>query len=79
MGITKLCFFIVGIPVYLKTLTARILNMPLKEMPLSKYLFFLPRSCIHCIARYVILVTVVLLPGFACLDVYRRESFIFIS
>ena len=44
MGITKLCFFIVGIPVYLKTLTARSLNMPLKEMPLSKYLFFLPRS-----------------------------------
>ena len=41
MGITKLCFFfIVGIPVYLKTLTARSLNMPLKEMPLSKYLFF---------------------------------------
>ena len=76
MGITKLCFFIVGIPVYLKTLS---LNMPLKEMPLSKYLFFLPRSCSHCIARYFILVTVVLLPGFACLDVYRRESSIFIS
>ena len=37
-------FFIVGIPVCLKTSTARCLSMPLKEMPSSKYLFFfLPR------------------------------------
>ena len=36
-------FLIVGIPVCLKTSTARCLSMPLKEMPLSKNLFFLPR------------------------------------
>ena len=37
-------FFIVDIPVCLKTSTARCLCMPLKEMPLSKYLFFLPQD-----------------------------------
>ena len=57
-----------------------LISMPLKEMPLSKYLFFFYQgSCSHCIARYFILVTVLHLPGFACLDIYRRESFIIIS
>ena len=42
--VTKLCDFFICIPVCLKTSTARCLSMPLKEMPLSKYLFFFTKD-----------------------------------